>query len=87
MMVAGKEAAKSLRRKRMHTFVGVRNLASTRNMMKYSDGYQLIYHLIVDLRFCTLNLFPGSDISYWHECEKAALTDQLPESKLPTVIG
>lgn len=73
MMIAGKQAAKRLGRTAIFTFVGVRNFASVRNMMECSDGYQLIYHLKIDLPFCTFNLFPGSDISNLHACEKKTL--------------
>lgn len=76
LMLAGKQAAKSLGRAAIFTFVGVRNFASVRNMMKCSDRYQLIYHLKIDLPFCTFNIFPGSDITSLQAPEKNTRTDR-----------
>lgn len=70
MMMAGSQAAKNIGRTRFYTFVGVRNFASVRNMMKCSDKYQLIYHLKIEIPFFTFHFFPGSDISKLREIEK-----------------
>lgn len=62
-----------------YLFVGVKNFASVRNMMKCNQHYKLIYHAKIDIPFLQTNLFPGRHIEQWVPCAADAQTRALDE--------
>ena len=52
----------------LHTFAGVKNLASVRNNLKLFHEYKLLYHLKFVLPFAEFNFFPGDSIENWRRC-------------------
>ena len=57
----------------VYVFVGVKNVASLRNMFRSQEQCRLIYHLKVDLPLITLDLFPAVRQEGWQDCR-----DHLP---------
>lgn len=68
MMWFALQVLKSKGVKYLYTFVGVRNFASVKNMMKSYQRYQIVCHIKIDIPLFELNLFPGFDPSKSHDC-------------------
>jgi hypothetical protein len=68
MMWYALQVLKSKGVQNLYTFVGVRNFASVKNMMKSYQRYQIVYHIKTDIPLLELNLFPGFDPGKWHDC-------------------
>jgi hypothetical protein len=51
-----------------YVFVGVKNFASIRNLMKVFPEYKLIFHIKIDVPLFSFNVFPGHRKEGWVAC-------------------
>lgn len=66
--LARKDSARAAGCSTVSVFVGVKNIASVKNMFRSHEHCSLIYHLKIDLPMKTLDLFPAVRHEAWRDC-------------------